>query len=231
MLSEVSMNRYLATVVPTMTRAAGGCAAALLASALLLAQPGSSAAAQLPSAPEGFGARVAAVNGSGCPHGTVTVHELPYQAGFMATYTVFRAEVMPGDMLNFRKNCQFSVRLQAPPGYAYSAVSALYHGYAKLARGTRGTQETSYYFQGQPQTFSTSHPLPGPLSGAWSHAEHVTLAALGSSACGQTRILNINAQLIVYPAGGAASGPTDYLALNSANHGYTTYRFIRARCP
>ena len=209
--------------------AAGGCASALLAVALLT-HSSSSAASRLQSPTAGAGARVVAVNGSGCPHGTVSVHELPDLAGFRAMYTDFRAETGPGNVLNFRKNCQFGVRMQAPPGYAYTAVSAQYHGYGRLASGTRSQQETSYYVQGQPQTVSRSHPLSGPLNGPWSHAENLMLSALGTAACGQVRILNINAQLIVFP-GGLAAGPANYLTLNSANRGYTTYHFSRARCP
>ena len=77
----------------------------------------------------------------------------------MATYTDFRAEVKPGNILNFRKNCQFGVRIQAPPGYTYAAVSAQYGGCAKLASGTRSPQQTSYYFQGQ-QPYRIRHALP-----------------------------------------------------------------------
>jgi hypothetical protein len=66
------------------------------------------------------------------------------------------------------------------------------------------------------------------LNGYWNHNEHVALSQLGHPPCGQTLVLNINAQLIVYP--GAASGPVNYVALDSAVHGFTTYRFTRARC-
>jgi len=219
--------------------AVGGCAAALLTSALF-ARPGVSAAAQPQPSSAGAGIRVVSVNGSGCPHGTASIHELPGLVGFTATYKNFLAAVGPGNVVNFRKNCQFGVRMQAPPGYAYTAVSAQYRGYGRLAKGMRGQQETSYYFQGQPQTVSPSHSLPGPLRGYWSRSEHVLLSALGAAgqgsagqnktACGQVHILNINAQLIVYP-GATTSGPVNYLTLNSASHGYTTYRFTRARCP
>ena len=214
---------------PVKTATVGGCAAAVLAAAVL-AQPSSSAASRVQPPPKGADIQVVAVNGSGCPHGTVSVQQLPGHAGFRATYTDFRAEIKPGNILNFRKNCQFGVRMQPGPGYTYTAVSGQYRGYGKLTSGARGQQETGYYFQGQPRTASTSHPLSGPLGGSWNRTERVLLSRLGRAACGQTLILNINAQLIVYP-GGSTSGPANYLTLDSANHGYTAYRFIRAHCP
>jgi hypothetical protein len=217
----------------------GGCALALLALSCSSMACGQSAAIarsaanvgrQLKPPAQGTGIRVASVIGSGCPLGSVTIHELPSLAAFTATYTEFRVEAGSGNILNFRKNCQFGVRMQAPPGYAYTTVSALYVGHGKLAGGTRGTQLTSYYFQGQPQTVSKSHPMTGPFSGTWRHTEHVALSTLGNAACGQIRILNINAQLIVYP-GASVSGPANYLTLDAADHGYTTYRFNRTHCP
>ena len=102
------------------------------------------------------------VNGSGCPRGTARTDALPGQDGFRATYTRFRAATGQGNVVNFRRNCQFSVRTQPPAGYAYSAVSARYRGYARLAKGVRGIQQTSYYLQGHSQTVTQGHPLSGP---------------------------------------------------------------------
>jgi hypothetical protein len=222
------------------TLAVGGCALALLAmpcssmacghSAAAIARSAATVASRPKPPLNGAGIRVVSVIGSGCPLGSVTIHPLPDLAGFVATYTGFRAEVSSGKILNFRKNCQFGVRMQAPPGYAYTTVSALYVGRGMLAGGTRGMQLTSYYFQGQPQTVSKSHPMSGPFSGTWRHTERLTLSALGNAACGQIRILNINAQLIVYP-GASVPGPANYLSLDGGDRGYTTYRFNRTRCP
>jgi hypothetical protein len=217
------MNRY-----PVKTLIVGGCAAALVTSAFL-AQSRPSGATQLRPSSVAAGIRVMTVNGSGCPGGTARTYALPGQDGFRATYTKFRAVTGQGNVLNFRKNCQFSVRMQPPPGYAYTAVSAQYRGSARLAKGMRGMQQTSYYLPGQPRTVTQSHPLSGPLNGRWNHNEHVMLSALGHQPCGQAVLLNINAQLITYP-GRAASGPVNYLSLNSADHGSTIYRFTRAAC-
>jgi hypothetical protein len=229
---------YTAHLVKILAVIVAGCGV------VLLTQPWSSATAKHTGAighfaaaapgvlkpPRGGAAiRVLTVNGSGCPYGTVRIRELPQLDGFTATYADLRAEITPATILGFRKNCQFSVLLQAPPRYAYTAVSAQYAGRAMLARGARGLQETSYYFQGLPQTVSMSHPLSGPLNGPWQHAEHVMLSALGKEACGQGRILNINAQLEVYPSA-LSSGAANYVALDSASHGYTIYRFNRTGC-
>jgi hypothetical protein len=144
------------------------------------------------------------------------------------TYKDFRAEVKPGSPLNFRKNCQFNLQLPASPGDVYTAVSAEYVGSARLARGIRAQQETSYYFNGQRTTVTRSYPLSGPLTGPWRHTEHLALSALGKEGCGQAIPLAINAQLLVFP--GVSSGPASYLALDSAVHAYTVYRFTRTRC-
>ncbi len=218
------MNRY-----PVKALAVGGCAVALLTSAFL-AQSRPSGATQLHPPSVAAGIRVMTVNGSGCPRGTARTDALRGQDGFRATYTQFRAATGRGNIVNFRKNCQFSVEMRPPPGYAYTAVSARYRGYARLAKGMRGMQETSYYLQGQPHTVTPGHPLSGPLNGSWNHNEQVMLSALGRQPCGQAVILNINAQLIAYP-GGAAAGAASYVSLDSADHGSTTYLFTRAACP
>lgn len=146
----------------------------------------------------------------------------------MVAYRDFRAETDPGNTPDFRENCQFGVRVA--PGYAYPAVSARYGGYADLASGIDGLVRTSYYFQGQPRTITASHPLPGPVSGFWHRAENIRLSALGDTPCGQSRILNIDAQLSVPPSP-LAHGPASYLTMDSVNHGYTIYRFIWTHCP
>ena len=229
---------YAAHVVKMM--AVGGCVLALLAqpwspaasrhSAAAIRNSAAAVSGQLKPSSKGVGIQVVTVIGSGCSLGSVRIRELPDLAGFIAAYGDFRATVNGGNILDFRKNCQFGVRIQAPPGYAYAAVSAQYRGYAKLARGTRGVQQTSYYFQGQPQTISMSHPMSGPFSGFWRHAEYVRLSALGGEACGQSRILNINAEVRVYP-GARDTGATSYLDMGSANRGYAIYRFNRTHCP
>lgn len=214
---------------------AGRCAA-VLAAAVLAAAACSPGAAWHPAAaagrlqpPPGAGVRVVTVLGSGCPRGSAAIRQVPGNTGFRAVYRVFRAQAGPGAGINFRKNCQFSVLIRVPPGYTYAAVSADYRGYARLAAGARGLQRTSYYFQGMPKTVAVNHPLPGPATGPWRRAETITLAALGTAPCGQSRALAINTELRV--SAGANPAATSFLTMDSAHRGATVYRFTWKRCP
>ncbi|MFD8496635.1 DUF4360 domain-containing protein [Amycolatopsis sp. NPDC059657] len=139
---------------------------------------------------------VVTVNGSGCPAGTAET-----SAGgntFSVSYRAFFAQAGGGaNPVDSRKNCQVNVRVSLPPGYTYGLAGTTYTGFAHLEAGASALHRVSLYFQGTSPTVALNFPFTGPLTDEWRTDYRPHPTEIVYSPCGDSRNLNINAELRV----------------------------------
>ncbi|GAB3549852.1 hypothetical protein J2S53_001208 [Actinopolyspora lacussalsi] len=174
---------------------------------------------------------VATVNGSGCPEGTADVAVSPDNKAFTVTYSDYLAEVGPDtDPTAFRKNCQLNLVVHVPQGLTYGIARADYRGFAHLAEGATGTQQASYYFQGDSRTTHSSKTFEGAYSDNWQVTDETEIADIVYKPCGVQRNFNINTELRV-DAGDSDSGETSFMTMDSTDGSIeTTYHFAWKEC-
>ncbi len=149
-------------------------------------------------APDYVRVRSMTYNGSGCPINSVASNISPDRQAFTVLFSEYIAEVGPGVPFNQkRKNCQLVVSLDFPQGWSYSLATVDYRGYVALEPQVKGTQKSSYYFQGQGHTGTLQTVMFGPIDQNYQIRDTLGLGALVWSACGAQRALNINSQLIL----------------------------------
>ncbi|MGW4210346.1 DUF4360 domain-containing protein [Lentzea sp. NPDC004789] len=169
------------------------------------------------------------INGSGCPKGTTTVTVSPDNSAFHVVFSSYAAKVGPGAApTDFRKNCQLSIRVNAPDGFVYGISEVDYAGYLHLERGATSSLKSSFYFQGMADTGSRSHSWQGPVDDEWRATD------VGSPIiyppCGVNRNLNINTELRVN-VGTSDAKKASFMAMDSLDgHAKTDYIFSWKRC-
>jgi hypothetical protein len=199
----------------------------------LVGQPVSTA--QWPSVPppDKIIIDVVTVNGTGCKPGTAAVAVSEDNTAFTVTYSEFIAQVGVGaGPLDWRKNCQLSLKVHVPQGFTYAVAQADYRGFAHLERGATALERANYYFQGMSPTAFVEHPFSGPLTDDWQKTDVTDVAALVYKPCGELRNFNINSEL---RAGAGTSNPkttTSFIAMDSTDGSITTtYHFAWKTCP
>lgn len=205
--------------------AGGALAAALVAITAYAAPSSASSQAEPTSAPPGE-VRIQTINGSGCPAGSASVRMNSGNTSFDVSYSDF--VVLSGGQAaptEFRKNCQLSLRVDAPEGYRYAIRSVEYRGFAHLDDDARGLMQAGYYFQGSSDTDYRSKEFYGPFTDTWTVTHE---GGLAWSKCGDRPNLNINAELRVY-AGDDDS--TSLMAMDSTRgSAKTTYHLAWEKC-
>ncbi|MBT2207218.1 DUF4360 domain-containing protein [Actinomadura sp. NEAU-AAG7] len=204
--------------------------AIVLAGALGLAALTTAPASAAPPIPDGVSVEVAAVNGSGCPQGTSSVVISEDRTAFTVSYSDYLAydggNAPPADS---RKNCQISLRVNAPDNYTYAISGVEHRGFAGLERGTSGLLRTNYYFQGHPGNQLVDHALKGPYVDGWQFDDQIPVQQLVYKPCGESRNLNLNTELRV-DAGSSDGDKMSFLSMDST-HGSARYDFAWKRCP
>jgi hypothetical protein len=190
----------------------------------------SAAAAPAPAAPDDVSVDVVTVNGSGCRAGTWSVDLSRDRTAFTVEYSDFEAsdggDASPTDS---RKNCQISLRVNAPDDYTYGISGLDHEGYARLREGATGTQLTNVYFQGDAVTRQLGyHQLEGRYRGRWEFEDRIGRDQVVYKQCGLERNLNINTEVRV-DAGGSGNTRTSYMSVDST-HGNAKYLFAWRRC-
>ncbi|MGW2207197.1 DUF4360 domain-containing protein [Streptomyces sp. NPDC001774] len=207
--------------------AVGAAAAALLA-----------AATPVHSAPvintplEEITIELASVNGSGCRAGTTAVAVAPDSTAFTVTYSDYLARAGGSTSpIEYRKNCQLSLRVHIPGGFTYAIARADYRGYASLEQGAYGQVRAGYYFQGMAQTARTTHHFDGPYYDNWQASDITDVAGLVWAPCGETRNFNINTELRTLP-GDSDPAATSFMTMDSTDTSVSTkYHLAWRQCP
>jgi hypothetical protein len=173
------------------------------------------------------------INGSGCPAGTAdaSAEVAPDNSAFTVSYDNFVAKAGNGaSPIDFRKNCQINVLVHVPQGFTFAIARVDYQGFAHLPAGSTGLEQANYYFSGQAATARIRHDFTGPFEGQWHTADVADVATLVFAPCGESRNLNINAELRV-DAGTAAAGTTTFLEMDSEHASVRTiYQFAWKEC-
>jgi len=134
-------------------------------------------------------------NGTGCPGATptadlvgdtveVTIPGFTVKRGTGATPT------------EFRKNCQFSLRVTDPRRFALAGVDT--EGTLDIHSGTTAKLTIKYYFQGAAST-SLIHSFTGPETGGWADSSDAAALVYGDG----TKLLNVNTELLLTGTGTA----------------------------
>jgi len=134
--------------------------------------------------------------GTGCAPRTAVVRLAPDRTAFTLIFSNFLAEVGPEIPLSdARRNCQANLTLQVPAGFTFAVASVDYRGFANIARGAKGMQKATYYFQGDEPQASTWRVFKGPFNADWHLRDEVDQQFRIFRKCGVERSLNINAQV------------------------------------
>jgi len=173
---------------------------------------------------------VVTVNGTGCPAGTAAVAVPPDNATFRVVYSSYVAQVGVGAQpTDARKNCQLSLRVNAPGGFTYGISEVDYRGFVHLAPGATGSLRSNYYFRGSPQTVYKSHNWQGPVSDDWQATDVDWMIVYRG--CGENRNLNLNTELRVNVGTSDPKTTTSFVAMDSTDaYIATDYHFAWKRC-
>jgi len=149
--------------------------------------------------PPDFNITSLGVNGSGCPAGTVFYVLSEDRRSVTVTFSSFGAQAGPGiPIAENRKNCQLTLGVHVPGGFAFAVATVDYRGYYQLDEKVVAKQDSIYYFQGQLQQASAHSQLTGAVAGAdYTYRDSFDLTSTTTSPCGVDSILNINSALQV----------------------------------
>jgi hypothetical protein len=179
-------------------------------------------------------ASFAAVNGSGCPAGTVAVVAYPDNTGIMLSYSKFYVQ-RGGDsaVTQGYQNCNLDIRMHVPSGFTFAVSKAMYEGYAYVLPGATARLIAKYNFQGQSPTIS-SHVINNttPFDDNWTITDEMSFANLSWAPCGEDVILTDAFELRAQPYGPSGS-QTDvsFIAANRSDHSIRTQlNFAWSRC-
>jgi hypothetical protein len=201
----------------------------------LLAGPASAAQAEpLPPAPaDKIRVSVVSANGSGCHWDDTQVAASADDTAFTVVYGEFLARA-GGDSnpTDIRKNCQMVVQVHVPRGLSFAVAKVDYRGYLNLARGATATMRSGYYFSGDSDTVRTEpHTFAGPIDGLWQATDTPAVSALAFAPCGEERLVNINAEILVR-RGSSDRSRTSFMAMDSADGTANTVFHLAWRpCP
>ena len=179
-------------------------------------------------------ASLAAVNGSGCPLGTVTVVAYPDNTGIILSYSSFFAQ-RGGESTTIQgyQNCNLDIRMDVPSGFTFAVSRAMYQGYAYVLPGATARLVSNINFQGQ-QPISSSHIIntTSPYDDNWTIVDEASFANPSWAPCGEDIILTDAFELRVQPYG-PSSSPTDvsFVTVNKSDHSVRTeLNFAWATC-
>lgn len=187
--------------------AVGGLAASLLAI------PAPASAATEP--PANVNVEVVAANGSGCTDQKATAITSEDGSSFTILFGGYYVTAGDGSsVLDGRRNCQFTVQVDAPEGYTYAVASAGYGGRYDLDEGVSAYLSANYYFQGSSETLAFDRTYAGPRSGRWSTGGGIAEKDRVFAPCDAERNLNINTSLRVASTTDTAPADTNYITMS-----------------
>lgn len=179
-------------------------------------------------------ASLKAINGSGCPTGSVTVVPYPDGTGIVLSYSSFYVQrggtstVMQG-----YQNCNLDILMKVPSGFTFAISKAVYYGYAYVLPGATARLIAKYNYQGQPATTS-NHVInaKSPFDDNWTVIDEFEYANLSWAPCGEDVILTDAYELRVQPYG-PSKEPTDvsFVTVNKSDHSLRTeLNFTWTKC-
>jgi hypothetical protein len=133
--------------------------------------------------------------GTGCPTPNDTATTIAEdRKSFIVAYNKLGLQIAPAPLVQ-NINCNSSINLHVPNGYQVSLASVTTRGYAFLPDKVRARETTSYFFAGNPITFSPHSLLVGPYDGDFQFDDTVPFSSVVWSACGASAIFAVNVAL------------------------------------
>jgi hypothetical protein len=158
---------------------------------------------------------IVAVNGPGCPAGTVTLSALPGNTGFQLHYTDHRVSA-GGDLPAVaRRNCHVELAVHAPDGFAYAVKRVDYRGALHVEPGASTALRPSFHFTGWAPLILQLHTFAGPLNGGWQATDNIEPAARAFSSCNEPRNIHIHNELRANA--GSAAEQSSWISLSDAD--------------
>ncbi len=141
------------------------------------------------------------VRGTGCPAGTASASLSPDQTALSILFDSYVVEAgeLVGGALTGRKNCDISVPLKVPQGYAMSIIAVDYRGFVDLPKNASATFSSEYFFAGYPgpKTSKTFVGTTPRLTQDYFIPHKLTVESMVWSACGADVNLRIRSTLNV----------------------------------
>jgi len=170
-------------------------------------------------------ATLEAINGSGCPAGSVTVVPYPDGTGIVLSYSNFYVQRGgTSTVIQGYQNCNLDIRMGVPSGFTFAISKAVYYGYAFVLPGATARLIAKYNYQGQ-VPFSSNHIINtvSPYDDNWTVIDEFDVPTMVWAPCGQDIILTDAYELRVQPYG-PSSSPTDvsFVTVNKSDHSIRT---------
>lgn len=179
-------------------------------------------------------ASLEAINGSGCPAGSVTVVPYPDNSGLVLSYSSFYVQRGGSSTVpQGYQNCNLDIRMGVPPGFTFAISRAVYYGYAFVLPGATARLVAKYNYQGQPPV-STNHVInkSSPYDDNWTVIDEFPVASLTWAPCGQDIILTDAFELRIQPYGPSANAAdVSFVTVNKSDHSVRTeLNFVWDKC-
>ncbi|GBG66716.1 hypothetical protein CBR_g68700 [Chara braunii] len=134
--------------------------------------------------------------GDGCPSGSVAYSVSDDFQALTVMYSSYTATTDQG-LLNTRKRCTLTIKLNYPPGFFYTLGTVTVRGYTKLDAKVKGTVRVTYHVSGRVGSGAATYNFYGPTEENFERTE--SFANGVSSECGRVRDLNIVTEGRVHP--------------------------------
>lgn len=142
---------------------------------------------------DSFSYEIAAINGSGCPAGTVSIGVSGYHQDLYISFSEFKGYAGPDLPISLgRRNCQVSFDLNVPQGYQAALESYDVTGWMDLEENTYNILSSRTYFQGESQSSYSRINIQGESSFGFAYRITVPEDSLIWSSCNAERSLNVN---------------------------------------
>jgi hypothetical protein len=197
-----------------------------------LAGPPASAAGVDPAPADSVVIEILALNGIGCPVGTVMVAVSPDNTSFRLWTDRFRALIGPDvSPVYARPFCQARISIHMPAGSAYAIDRVDYGGYASLEPGVVFTQRARHYRTGQTPEPYHSHSWTGPYEDMWQSVDAFPDDELFFPPCGTNPDFNAVINLRLDADTSTPVTQDNFAALDSIDGPYgANYRFQTKPC-
>lgn len=140
-----------------------------------------------------------AVNGDGCPTGTVDRNVAEDKQSFSLNFRDYIAEAGPSmTPSDGRKSCQLTITLRVPQGWRFAVAAFDYRGYMYLDTGISAEQKTTYYFQAADKQGEFTNTKTGPEDKAFYFNQQVKVSDKIWSPCDTKRAINIKTAIRVW---------------------------------
>ncbi|WP_173390693.1 DUF4360 domain-containing protein [Actinomadura litoris] len=164
-----------------------------------------------------------AMNGTGCPVGTVRIESTEeHFRVYYSSYTAYAGGNQPPS--DSRKSCRLTVRVAHPPGFTYGISRVDNQGFASLEEGASGTLRSSFSIFNRNPPAGRKNTIRGLYSDVWRFIEQSDIPEVPVKPCGERSNTTLATELQV-DAGTSDPSKANLLSLDSTDGSLGTYYF------